>query len=622
LLQRFAVTGIVVTASLAMAFAWVLSQRITEQALDQAVQNSAEVAVLGTYNAQAEDFRQSSASTALWSSRLGIIERGLNIIRIKVWSPEGNIVYSDNQQLIGRNFAVSAELTQALRGRVARDISNAQLEENIAERGYKQLLEVYYPVVVGGRVVGVFELYRDFAPIRAHIDTIRQLVWFGALAVFSLLFLALFSLLRAASRQLHFMAYHDSLTGLANRSFLREITPKVLSRAHRSGNEAALLYIDLDRFKEINDSLGHAHGDELLKRVAQRFQGVIRESDTLCRLGGDEFAVLLEEVSSLSAAEVAWRLLQVLKTSFEIAEQRIHLEASIGIALYPRDGLCLDELMRTADVAMYRAKADNTALAHYQANQDHYTLERLGMLSALREAIQNDELMLYYQPILDLEFCQPNRYEALVRWQRNGEMMMPAKFIPLAEETGLICELDRFVLRRAAQEAAFHGFSVSVNLSARSLNDPRLVEWVKQILSDAQLEPQRLWLEITETTLLKDRERGLRVIEALRKLGIHTALDDFGTGYSSLAYLKHLPVDILKIDRSFVAGIGKDSRDEEMIRSVIALAHGLGLRMLAEGVETKEQLEWLRGAGCDLAQGYGIARPTPLEKLSSLVFDA
>lgn len=606
-----------VTAVLATAFAWLLSRQMTEQALEQAVRNTATMAALGVHDVSPADFSPTNPQvSALWSERLRFLSHSLDIARVKMWSLDGTVIYSDAQFIIGRKFEISDELAEASLGDVTREINFSPKEENISELQYKALLEVYYPVKLNNRVVGVLELYRDFAPIQARINSIRQLVWGGSLLVFSLLFLTLFSLVRRASRQLHFMAYHDPLTGLLNRRYLREFAPKALTKAYRSGKQTALLYIDLDRFKEFNDTLGHQSGDELLKRVAVRFGQAVREPDTLCRLGGDEFALLLEEVDAVAVLEVAQRLIEGLKMPFEISGHRAHLEASIGIALYPADGLALDELMRAADVAMYQAKANGKGVVFYQANLDQFTLERLELLSALREAIQNDGFTLHYQPIVNFSASPVARCEALVRWNRAGEMVMPGKFIPLAEETGLIADLDRLVIRKATQEAAQHGFYVSVNLSARSLSEPYLASWLQQTLQSSRLEPAKLWLEITETTLMKDRERALATLKDLRELGVQIALDDFGTGYSSLAYLKHLPVDVLKMDRTFVAGIGKDARDEDLIRSVIALAKGLKLQMLAEGIETNEQLEWLRTAGCDLGQGYGIGRPAPLEKLN------
>jgi diguanylate cyclase (GGDEF)-like protein len=408
-----------------------------------------------------------------------------------------------------------------------------------------------------------------------------------------------------------------------------------MARTHRIGMGMALVILDLDRFKEINDLLGPSAADLLLKKVGERLQADLRAGDIVCRLGGDEFALLVNDVNLGGVAEVAKRVLLTFGEPFELPGQRqkVYVQASLGVALYPEDGADLEELMRAADVALRRAKQDDSGFAFYRPDYDHHTQDRLALQSALHQALKEDDLTLHYQSILDLQTGTLDRAEALVRWYRVGELVMPGAFIPLAEETGLIQSLDRFVLRRATLEAVRLGLQISVNFSPRSLNEPQVVEWVRQALEESRLEPGRLCLEITEacfrgdsreecfrgdsrvSSLLTERERAIANLEALRALGVRIALDDFGSGYSSLSYLKHLPVDSLKIAPDFVAGIGKDPRDEEMIRSLIALGHGLGLKVLAEGVETTEQLGWLRQAGCDLAQGYGVARPVPMEIL-------
>jgi diguanylate cyclase (GGDEF)-like protein/PAS domain S-box-containing protein len=421
---------------------------------------------------------------------------------------------------------------------------------------------------------------------------------------------------KAYQAQIEHLAYHDALTGLPNRRLLREQSESLIAQADRAGREAALIYFDLDHFKEINDTLGHDAGDLLLRQVAVRVGTIIRAGDIFSRLGGDEFAILLADAGETGAAEAARRVLEVLREPIRIAGESVRISSSIGIALMPRDGSNLESLMRAADIAMYRAKGQRGSFAFYSLDADPYTRERLQLISELREAIHHDRMMLHYQPILDLQSRKMHRVEALCRWPHPVRgMISPGVFIPLAEETNLIDDLDYYVLRKAVGELVGSGLEINVNLSARTLHDPLLVERVERILKQSGCPPQRLWLEITETALMTNLEQAASHIRSLKKLGIRLALDDFGTGYSSMAYIKHLDLDVIKLDRVFVKGIGQDSRDESVIKAIVSLSEGLNLRVLAEGVETAEQLLWLEHNGCELAQGYHIAKPMSRGKL-------
>ena len=416
---------------------------------------------------------------------------------------------------------------------------------------------------------------------------------------------------KAYQAQVERLAYYDPLTALPNRFLLQERAEQALAHARRSQQAVTLAYLDLDRFKEINDTLGHKVGDELLRLMADRIRNLSREADTQARLGGDEFALLLCDTDSGGAAQVASRLLEALKQPFVVGGETVHVGASIGLAVYPRDGETLDALTRAADIAMYQAKAEGGGFRFYNPAQNRYTRQRLSTLQGLRRALGQGELLLHYQPVLDLRTQTLRRMEALVRWQDPERgMIPPSEFVPLAEETGIIQELDLFVLEQVLREAHSHGLEFSLNLSARNFHDPHFVELAAHLLQQHPLGRGRLWLEITETALMLEREKAVHNLQALRNLGARIALDDFGMGYSSLAYLKHLPVDMLKLDKQFVAGIG-NARDEAILHSVIALGHGLGLEVLAEGVETPHQLAWLQSAGCDLAQGYYIGMPSP-----------
>jgi len=376
----------------------------------------------------------------------------------------------------------------------------------------------------------------------------------------------------------------------------------------------ALCILDLDGFKEINDTLGHDAGDVLLREVARRLSNGVRPGDLVARLGGDEFALLLQNVDAAIATRVAEQLSGLLAHGFELGGQRLDVRASIGIAVHPTDGQDPATLLRRADLAMYVAKRSHATSVVFAPEQDQDSTERLTLLSELREAIETDQLVLYYQPKQDLSRGLVTGAEALVRWQRPDRGIIPPdRFIPLAEQTGLIGPLTDWVLRAAVQQAHIWQrehpeMRVAVNLSMRNLQDPDLAQKIAGLL---QRWPAQLDVEITESALMADPERALATLLALSDVGLRIAIDDFGTGYSSLAYLKRLPVDVLKIDRSFVRDLHTNTNDQIIVRSTIDLAHNLGLRVVAEGVEDAIAADVLREFGCDEIQGYYLSRPVP-----------
>lgn len=627
LLQRFTIVGVVVTLVLVILFGEILSNRMIEDALDESAREaSVVVTTLVTAQVTARDFDDPSPATAAsWEQRVGRVVGKFNVVRVKVWRPDGTIVYSDERGLIGRTFPLAGALQDALRGQLAREVTTLGKQENAAERPYGKLLEVYLPIIPPGsaKPVGAYEVYQSFAPLQARITNIRRTVWGGSFAVFSLLFVSLYALVRAASRQLHHMAYHDPLTGLANRRLLRERAEQALTLARRHGRIVGLLYLDLARFKAVNDTLGHSAGDELLKKVTHRLSRGLRETDTLTRLGGDEFAILLSEVQRKNdAAAVAQRVLQRLHPSFWLEGQPVHIDGNLGITLYPDDGTTFEELMKHADIAMYQAKADGVGVKFYHPELDVYSRDRLLLETELREALRRQKLVLFYQPIVDLRHGRMVGVEAVIRWPhpRRG-LIQPEDFVPLAEESDLILHLDRWTLAAAIRQAqawvsqGWHGW-IAVNHSTRSLGNPELPEYVSRMLEKLGVPSGRLMFEVTERTAMRDPELTVRVLNHLNALGVLISIDDFGLGYSSLAYLKRFPVHQLKIDRSFVRGIGKDHRDERLVEAMITLTRALGVQVLAEGVESTEAVDWLTRRGCDLAQGFSIGRPVPPEELT------
>jgi len=432
---------------------------------------------------------------------------------------------------------------------------------------------------------------------------------------------------QAEARVLH-LAHYDELTGLPNRTMFHQRVGHALAQARRSGKELAILFIDLDHFKKINDTLGHEAGDRALKLIAERLRGCLRESDTVGRLGGDEFVVLIEELPrSESVAEVATKILAAVARPFPLDAGEYQLTASIGISTYPGDSEDMQALMKNADISMYRAKEQGrNNYQFYSVQMNVHTLERLALESDLRHALERDEFRLHYQPKVDIRSGRVTGAEALVRWQRPARALVPpAQFIPLAEETGLIVPIGEWVLKTACLhnggwlDQGLPRLTVAVNLSARQFAHESLLEDVARTLRDTQLDPAYLEFEITESMVMRDPEHAVKLLGGLKTMGIRLSIDDFGTGYSSLNYLKRFPLDSVKIDRAFIQDLPGNADDAAITRAIIAMAHSLRLKVIAEGVETKEQLGFLRELGCDEMQGYLFSGPLPGDEFVRLL---
>ncbi len=609
----------------------------------------------------AEQLRELAQNQGLHAKTAALMQ-GSEIVKVKLYSPQGLTLYSSDPKQIGEHKADNPGIQAALAGRALSVLAHRDTFDAFeGQRVDIDVLGSYLPFRREGEIVGVIELYQDVSNFLKRRDALlRRLVLSGLATLLLLYALQLLLVRRAqgiiqgqelalqkanevldqrvherteelalATARLEHLAHHDPLTGLPNRLLYIDHLRRQILRAERNEEQLAVLYIDLDRFKEVNDSLGHPVGDELLIEVARRLSATVRGSDLLARLGGDEFACVLScGDAPMEAPLVAQKLIEALVAPMNLRANELQISASIGIGLFPADGRNADELSQAADTAMYEAKrAGRNRFHFYQAEMTYSAQDRAAMEKLLRRSLQAQELELHFQMKLGLPapdlFAEPGAEkglrpcgaEALARWH-SAELgqVPPSRFIALAEESGFIHELGAWVLNQAChqlkawRDAGMEIPHVSVNLSVRQLERGDIVQVVNQALADAQLPAECLELEITESVIMR-AENAIHALLALNKLGVRLSVDDFGTGYSSLAYLKLLPIQTLKIDRSFVSGIGAHLGDEAIIQAVIGMARSLGLQTVAEGVETPEQLAFLLKQGCDQIQGFFFSRP-------------
>jgi diguanylate cyclase (GGDEF)-like protein len=550
-----------------------------------------------------------------------------SVLLVELYSPAGIVTYSTDHSLIGtRTNGPISHLREAAGGTIRGDVT--RIRSGQRER---KALRTYAPVAIPGGV-GVVGIFQDYQPIaQAASATFLPVVGIFE-GVLLLLFLTLAPILRRVTLRLRRQmeeierrAYYDELTGLPNRALYRDRIEQAILAAQRDGDQATLMLLDVDRFKEVNDALGHDTGDLLLQELARRLRATLRTKDTLARLGGDEFGILLPGASVEEAAFSASRIHAAFEAPFTLRGLALAVRTSVGIAAYPEHGEDLDVLLQHADVAMYVAKDSRAGTAIYDAAEDENDAARLALAGQLRSAIENDELVLHFQPMAELESGRIVGAEALVRWEHPERgFIQPADFIPLAERMGLLNPLSRHVVESSLQQCAAWNESglalrVSVNLTIPDLLDLQAPEWIAELLSEWGVRPEQLELEITESTILADPFRVRQVLNRLNELGVRLAIDDFGTGYSSLAYLKRLPVQRIKIDRSFVKDMCEDTSDATIVRSTIELGRNLGLEVVGEGVESKEAWDALRTLGCTLAQGYFIGKPMPADEFVLLL---
>jgi len=452
----------------------------------------------------------------------------------------------------------------------------------------------------------------------------HTLLWLYAnlLGATGMLIAASISERRIVEDRISHIAQHDALTGLPNRILLQDRIQQALTHAVRHQAKMSVLFIDLDRFKAVNDTLGHDVGDELLEGVAERLRQCVREADTVARLGGDEFVIVLSDIiQPQNAGQIAQKIIDSLSGVYLLRGYELHVTPSIGISIYPEDGEDAQSLMKNADTAMYTAKQVGASFRYYAAEMNASAFQRMTVENSLRHALERNELSLHYQPLVNLESGKVTGVEALLRWHHPElGMVTPDMFIPIAEESSLIIPIGEWVLGEACRqikhwrEAGYPDLRVAVNISSRQLWQPNLVDTILRIVAESGADAAGLELELTESMLMRHTEETVAMLTKLRDHGIRLAVDDFGTGYSSLAYLKSFPIHTLKIDRSFIRDISEDPNDAAITSAIIAMAHSLSLGVIAEGVETAAQLAYIRGQGCDEAQGFYFSKPLPADQ--------
>jgi diguanylate cyclase (GGDEF)-like protein len=630
LVLRFALSTAVLLSLGAFVILIFVREHAIQQAESAAVFHSRFVvrSVLGD-RLRPSDFAEhvtSSRANALDSVAQADVLYG-DTLALELYGPDGRVTYDTNRQ------STSSARDAA---RVRATVRSGDVTKSVETLNGHKVLKVFVPVPFVGQdqPAGVLALAQDYGPIESA-GRHGLLPVIGVLQlVLMTLYLSLFPLLRRVTarlrgqvEQIERLALYDVLTELANRRLFHDRLDQALLSAERNGTGFALMLLDLDRFKEINDTLGHQTGDAVLVHLAERLKDVARATDTVARLGGDEFALVLVGAQDASGALfVAERIRRTLDEPFVVDGLNLQLEASIGIAIFPRHGADAEELLKRADIALYASKDSHVPVV-YAAEHDDYSAEGLGFVAQIRSAIENGELVVHFQPEVDLATGATRRVEALVRWNHPERgLLWPDSFIPLACQSALVRPITRFVLDTALRQCrewqdAGIEIGVAINLSARDLSDSRLEEEVTEALRRWKVEPQLLELEIPESALISERERVHKMLARLNDRGVRIAVDDFGSGYASLSHLKQLPVDVLKIDQSFVQNLGRNDDDDAIVRSTIDLAHSLRIVVVAEGVESEDVLARLTALGCDLAQGYCLARPVPAEDVTAWLVD-
>jgi len=571
--------------------------------------------------------------------------KNLNVAKVKIYNLDGMTVFSTDVNQMGSDKSSNPGFLAARAGKVISEITFRNefyaFEDVIVDRN---LLATYIPLRQNQNepVEAVFELYSDVTELVNKIEATQYQIVSGVFVALATLYLFLYVIVKRADniikrheevrllheREMRHQAYHDSLTGLPNKSKFSEQLRESINRSVRSGQQFALMFVDLDRFKIINDSMGHDAGDQLIRIAGERLSSLTREKDILFRWGGDEFTIILENIDNLDdVSTIAERIIKGMSSPISIARQELVITTSTGIAVYPNDSDSAEALIKNADAAMYHAKGSGrNRYEFYTPEMNARAKERLELESGLQKALQNEEFILHYQPKYGASTQKLVGVEALLRWQHPSYgLVMPDRFIPALEENGLINAVGEWVLRTACaqnkmwQEQGFAPVTVSVNISAVQFRSPQLIDSVARVLDETQLESRYLELELTESMFISNTEAAINTMYRLKDLGVSLSIDDFGSGYSSLSYLKRFPVDYLKIDRSFIKDIENSNKDAAITNAITVLAHSLNMKIVAEGVESQGQLDYLKSQGCQELQGFLFSRPVPAQEISELL---
>ncbi|GAA3817645.1 putative bifunctional diguanylate cyclase/phosphodiesterase [Cellulomonas soli] len=653
--RYFAVVSVLAMGALGVALVWVTSSVMTTQALRDGTAMATAVSSYATASVPADAF---AVTGVLSGAQTDAVERAIagfgdRLIEVRLWTADGVLLFSSVDR-VTTGFPDGDRLDRVMASgdpdaRVLVDVSGEATSAADVGGTERDVLDVYTPVRVSDTagadagstlqpddMVGAAEILLDHtetsAALADAVRTVTLVVAGGLLALFLLLFRTVMTTsrrLQSTALENARLALLDSLTGLPNRRLLADRMRRAILDASRDDTRVGLMLLDIDRFKDINDSLGHDRGDELLEQVAARLRGALRHEDVVARLGGDEFAILLPDVRSVANAErLAQRVRHLFVPPFTLGELPLHVDTSVGVACLPDHADDASSLMRTADIAMYAAKNHRMGVAVYSPDEDDSSPARLVLLGDLHRALAPEpgstpELEMHYQPKVALASGRTVGFEALMRWRHPTRgMIAPTIFVPLAEQSGLIHDVTRFALTECVTQLARwrregHDIPVAVNLSAHDVTTSQVVDLIEQLLTDHAVPASLLEVEITETALVADRSRVVPVLERLGELGVRVAIDDFGIGNTSISQLRDLPVDELKIDRLFVSDLREGGRDgaEVVVQAMVDLAHSFGLRVVAEGVEDEYIARMLRGLGVDHAQGFLYSAAVPADQV-------
>ncbi|HEY7933430.1 MAG TPA: bifunctional diguanylate cyclase/phosphodiesterase [Solirubrobacteraceae bacterium] len=628
LTSQVALLSLIPILVLGFVLARVIQGQVVDSALSDAAESAQLIARLGIQpRLTPQELRHGMSVNGVRALDMQLQARSSrrDLARIKIWNTSDRVIYSDDHRLINRTLQPSDDLRDALQGKPkgAEVIAPSLHSETASEVGLGKLVEVYVPLRFGSspHPAGAFEIYLVYAPIGATIAREERVIGMVLFAGLALLWAVLYRIVARASRTLRrqsrendHLARYDQLTGLPNRTLFIERVEQALAQDEIS--RLAIMLVDIDGFKEINDTLGHQTGDTLLREIATRISSASGQDGIAARMGGDEYGLVLRDApSSDRALAVASTVQTHLLEPITLDGVALNIETSIGIAHGSSEVSDPVELLRRADVALDQAKSLRTGIEVYAPEMNNFSARRLALLGRVRPALTDGEFVLHYQPQADLQSARITGVEALLRWEHPEHGMLgPMEFIPLIERTALVGPIARMVIDQALAQALHWRktnleLGISVNLSARNLADVELAPDVQALLAKHSVAADQLTLEVTESAALTDPERAVRVLGSLRELGVRISIDDFGTGHASIAYLTRLPLDEIKIDRSLVAAMEGGGRGEAIVRSTLDLAESLGLQVVAEGIETYDVWERLAELGCRIGQGYFIARP-------------